>query len=85
MLARQPAERLADIRRRGGIHARERGDSDRAIRLLVEAGAWDAVLGTVRATLVQLGVPEDPALARAVELAAADVARRRSPRCCCSA
>jgi LuxR family maltose regulon positive regulatory protein len=63
ILARQPSERLADIRRRGGIHAREHGDDDRAIRLLVAAGAWDAVLATLRGTLVQVGAPEDPALA----------------------
>ena len=64
ILAREPDESVAEIRRRGGLHARTRGETDRAIRLLVAAGAWDDALATVRQTFVQLGAPEDPALAQ---------------------
>ena len=65
IVAKESVGRLADIRRRGGVHARERGDTDRALRLLVAAEAWDDVLATLRQDFVQLGAPEDPALAAA--------------------
>ncbi len=65
IVARESAGRLAEVRRRGGIYARERGDIDRALRLLVGAEAWGEVLGTLRMHFVQLGAPEDPALAAA--------------------
>ena len=61
--ARQDPRDVAAIRRRGGIHARDRGEVDRAVRLLVAAQAWDEVLATLREAFVQLGAPEEPAVA----------------------
>ncbi len=65
IIANENVTRVADIRHRGGINARELGDTDRALRLLVAAAAWDEVLVTLRRNFVQLGAPEDPALAAA--------------------
>ncbi len=65
IITRERADRVADIRRSGGLHARQRGDIDRALRLLIAAEAWDEVLTTLRMYSVQLGAPEDPALAAA--------------------
>ncbi|MGZ6952670.1 MAG: BTAD domain-containing putative transcriptional regulator [Acidimicrobiia bacterium] len=63
ILARQEAGLVADIRRRGGIHASARGDTDRALRLLVASGDHDEVMAALRTAFVQLGAPEDPSLA----------------------
>jgi LuxR family maltose regulon positive regulatory protein len=63
VVARLDPDRVADVRRRGGLIARSRGNRDRALRLLVAAGAWDAVIATIRQTYVRIGAPEDPALA----------------------
>lgn len=61
--ARQDPANLGHIRRRGGIHVRDRGEVDRSVRLLVAAQAWDEVLATIRGAFVQLGAPEDSAVA----------------------
>ncbi len=65
VLARESPERIAAIRRRGGLYARERGDVDRALRLLVAAGAAEEIVATLRGHFVQLAAPEDPMLAAA--------------------
>jgi DNA-binding SARP family transcriptional activator len=62
ILTREPADAVADIRRRGGIHARTRGDADRSLRLFVAAAAWDEVIAMLRCHFVQLGAP-DPSVA----------------------
>jgi DNA-binding SARP family transcriptional activator len=62
IMAREPVDVVADVRRRGGIHAQARGDADRALRLFVAAAAWDDVLATLRGHFVQLGAP-DPSVA----------------------
>jgi DNA-binding SARP family transcriptional activator len=64
IVAREAPDRVASIRRRGGLHARRAGDVDRGLRLLVAAGAWPDVVATVRSTFVELGAPEDPSRAR---------------------
>ncbi len=61
--ARQDPRDLADVRRRGGMHARDRGEVDRAVRLFVAAQAWEELLATLREAFVQLGAPEEPAVA----------------------
>ncbi len=63
ILAQEPPKRIADIRRRGGVHAREGGDTDRAVRLLIAAGAHDEALACLRADLVKPVAPGDPHLA----------------------
>jgi DNA-binding SARP family transcriptional activator len=65
VLARESPGRIAEVRARGGGHARARGDVDRALRLFVAAGARDEILALLRDTFVQLGAPEDPSLAAA--------------------
>ena len=61
--ARQDPRDLTRILRCGGIHVRDRGEVDRAVRLLVAGQAWDEVLATLREAFVQLGAPEEPAVA----------------------
>ena len=63
LLEREDAGLVADIRRRAAAHAAATGDTERALRLLVAAGARDDVLAVLREQFVRLGSPEEPGLA----------------------
>jgi DNA-binding SARP family transcriptional activator len=52
-----PAPAIAEARRVAGVTLLDRGDVDRAMRLLVDAGAWDEV---GRAIVVALGAAHPP-------------------------
>jgi DNA-binding SARP family transcriptional activator len=64
VLARVAPDRVAELRCRGGVLARDAGNVDRALRLFAAAGASDEIVATVRATYIGIGAPEDPALAK---------------------
>ena len=63
LLEREPPARIAEIRRRGGRHARAQGDLDLAMRLFTAAGARDDAIAVLRDQFVRPANQEDPTLA----------------------
>lgn len=63
LLEREDADVVADVRRRAAAHAAATGDAERALRLLVAAGAQTEVVGVLRDQFVRLGSQEEPGLA----------------------
>ncbi len=63
LLEREAPERIAAVRRRAAAHASATGDTERALRLLVEADARAEVVALLREQFVRLGNQEEPGLA----------------------